>query len=239
MISVKEYKFDCLFLDYYYPGQDFAIVAGWVRAHWAFIQGCTFIVDWPFYPLINYCLISNCFNTQISVWRVQALIYEHSNSHNEKHFDPWHLRGLSAQRNSHFLFHLKSSTAEMQKKSAAGRMASFPRLSLAHLYFPWLPSSPSTHPSIHPCSLALCGESAVTVCPSSCGPSCLGQMGSSPPHPPSRMMSMRGPRTWSHGQLAPKRVALTEPKNMEKICFCCTQTNEVSVQLSLWQNSRL
>lgn len=64
--------------------------------------------------------------------------------------------------------------------------------SLAHALHCFIPPS-SSHPSIHLCSLALCGESAVTVCPSSCGPSCLGQMGSSPPHPPSSMMSMRGP----------------------------------------------
>lgn len=51
---------------------------------------------------------------------------------------------------------------------------------------------PHSNPSIHFCSLALCGESAVTVCPSSCGPSCLSQMGPSPPHPPWAMMSIRG-----------------------------------------------
>lgn len=66
-------------------------------------------------------------------------------------------------------------------------------IALSHLYFPLPSCCPSSNPSIHLCSLALCGESAVTVCPSSCGPSCLGQMGSSPPHPPSSMMSIRGP----------------------------------------------
>lgn len=90
-------------------------------------------------------------------------------------------------------FHLNSTFAEMQNKSTVGRIASFSHSSLSHPSSPLLSSPPSSHPSIHLCSLALCGESAVTVCPSSCGPSCLGQMGSSPPHPPSSMMSMRGP----------------------------------------------
>lgn len=71
------------------------------------------------------------------------------------------------------------------------KLASFSPLSLSHLYlsplycfFPPLPPlTSSSHLSILLCSLALCGESAVTVCPSSCGPSCLGQMGSSPPQP--------------------------------------------------------
>lgn len=83
----------------------------------------------------------------------------------------------------------------MQNNSAAGRLASFSHLSLSPLliFSPLLPSSPSSHPSILLCSLALRGESAVTVCPSSCGPSCLGQMGSSLPHPPASMMSMWGP----------------------------------------------
>lgn len=89
-------------------------------------------------------------------------------------------------------FHL-NSFAEMQNKSTFDRIASFSHGSLSRPCSPLLYSPPSSHPSIHLCSLALCGESAVTVCPSSCGPSCLGQMGSSPPHPPSSMMSMRGP----------------------------------------------
>lgn len=69
---------------------------------------------------------------------------------------------------------------------------------------------PSSNPSIQCCRPALCGESAVTVCPSSCGPSCLSQMGPSLPHPLWATVPIRGhqnlkrlkpaPEAWkSHG----------------------------------------
>lgn len=73
---------------------------------------------------------------------------------------------------------------------SAGKL--FPSLSLTFIFHCLLLVPPAIHPSIAAAE-ALCGESAVTVCPSSCGPSCLGQMGSSPSHPPSSMMSVRGP----------------------------------------------
>lgn len=97
-----------------------------------------------------------------------------------------------------------------------------PLLSCCLLHAP-----PPSNPSIHSCSLALCGESAVTVCPSSCGPSCLSQMGPSPPHPPWAMMSIRGGLwTWSDCRLAPKCGNLTEPKQYgEKKKKKCLRSN--------------
>lgn len=145
---------------------------------------------------------------------------------------PWHLpscAGFFPSKNQlHSLFHF--SVAEMQNKSTAGWLARFSHLSLSYTstylpvlsIAPFLPLQPSIHPSIHCCSLALCGESAVTVCPSSCVPSCLGQMDSSSLYPPSSMMSMRAPLTWSHGQLAPPSTLLSLSLNtMEKKYFCC------------------
>lgn len=105
-----------------------------------------------------------------------------------------------------------------------------PLLSCGLLY------APPSNPSIHFCSLALCGESAVTVCPSSCGPSCLSQMGPSPPRPPWAMMSIRGGLwTWSDCRLALKRGNLTEQKQYgEK-----KKEKMFTVQLSMWQSSNL
>lgn len=67
-----------------------------------------------------------------------------------------------------------------------------------------VPLPPSSNPSIHCCSLALCGESAVTVCPSSCGPSCLSQMGPSPPHPPWATVPIRGHQNLKQLQTGPE-----------------------------------
>lgn len=67
-----------------------------------------------------------------------------------------------------------------------------------------VPLPPSSNPSIHCCSRALRGESAVTVCPSSCGPSCLSQMGPSPPHPPWATVSIRGHQNLKRLQTGPE-----------------------------------
>lgn len=113
-----------------------------------------------------------------------------------------------------------------------GRQA-FP-IAFSHLALLSLPSSPSSHLSIAVCSLALCGESAVTVCPSSCGPSCLGQMGSSPPHRPSSMMSMRGPLNPKPRMTGPEAHNSHRTKTIwgGKKMFM-VQINEVSVKLTL------
>lgn len=100
---------------------------------------------------------------------------------------------LSTKKNKTFSFFNSNPLLQKCKiRTLLVGWQAFP-IALSHLYFPLPSCCPSSNPSIHLCSLALCGESAVTVCPSSCGPSCLGQMGSSPPHPPSSMMSIRGP----------------------------------------------
>ena len=142
----------------------------------------------------------------------------------KKRFYPWHLPSsvdfISTKTNYILFFRLGAS--EMQNKSAAGWLACFsPTLSVSPLLIssPLVPSSPSSHPSIHSCSPALCGESAVTVCPSSCGPAVWAKMGSSPPQLPSSMMSVRGPLTWGHGQLASEHISRIEPKQYGKEMF--------------------
>lgn len=86
---------------------------------------------------------------------------------------------LSCAKKSILFSCLYFTVVEMLNKSAAGCQPFPISLSLSPLliFSLSLPSFPSSHPSIHLCGRRLCGESAVTVCPSSCGPSCLGQMG--------------------------------------------------------------